>query len=279
MFRISARCSIASAAAICLAVDIAYSADAAIVVKETTTQYPTAEIGLDGSLPIQYSSNALSTANNPQGDFLVSPFLQLSLGGALSKDIGYSVYINGGTDVYSRITEADGSLSTHGAKITKKVDNWLFGASFDRNLFFDGMFREFLFVGNDFTAFAQYKFVAGSLTVKPTVSAGYRIADLSSQDRGLFSGKVDVEYTLTKMWAAVGTGRLRYYVFTEGTNDGRRDLLATGSAGLKYNISDDVTLTATVGFERRFSNVAIREYTNFTALSSLDFSYVLAKLK
>ena len=82
-----------------------------------------------------------------------------------------------------------------------------------------------------------------------------------------------------KPWSVVATPKLSFYEFTDAANKGRQDLIASISAGIKYAVTTDadknkeMSITTSVGYENRSSNMPDQKYRNFTILTSLDMAF------
>ena len=138
-----------------------------------------------------------------------------------------------------------------------------------------GIFRSLLFQANDFSAFMGYQYRNGAgLVVQPSFMTSYRVADLVSQDRFLFTLKTDFLQSLTKDLSLILTPKLKYFVFTSGTAAGKRETLPSISGGLTYNINADLSVTTSVEYDRRWSNRAGNDYKDLILLVSLDFGHI-----
>jgi hypothetical protein len=245
--------------------------------ERTPERLPTIALGIDGSLPLNYSDDRL---NNPAGrtgraDYLTSPYLRLSLDGKLRPDLSYSFYASGGFDKYPSQGDADSTFATLGASVTKRWGDLRVGASFERNHAYDGIFGAFLYVAHDLGGYASYLYTdaAKVLRINPRMSISRRFSDDLSAESYIISFKVDMERKLAERWWVTVTPRLRYQHFLGGDNLGREDTIYSISTGLRYSINDHFGLSGSIGYERRTSNVDSRNFDSFGAGLSLDFSH------
>jgi hypothetical protein len=230
---------------------------------------------LDASLPFQFSTNALLTPTNPQSDFYNSPFLKLSLGNInLNPMLSYSIYATAGPDAFARVRTADDAAATVGGQIQETIGNFAVGGIYEHDLIYDGVFRTLLFQSDDLTGFVGYGYSNSTgLTVKPSFAAAYRFADVSSQERFLFTLKAAVTQQLTKEWSVFLTPRLRYYAFTESTSAGRRDIRSGAVGGITYNITADLSTTGSIEYDTRSSNTPGKYFNDTVFLASLDYGH------
>ena len=63
------------------------------------------------------------------------------------------------------------------------------------------------------------------------------------------------------------------YWFTDGLNSGRQDQLYSADIGLRYSFARNLSLTTTVLYEARRSNVALRHYRDIRIGPRLDFAF------
>jgi hypothetical protein len=61
--------------------------------------------------------------------------------------------------------------------------------------------------------------------------------------------------------------------FTDGLNRGRQDQIYSADIGVKYNFASNVSLTTSVLYEARASNVAERRYRDLRIGPRLDFAF------
>jgi hypothetical protein len=243
---------------------------------------PFSQWRVDASLPLQFNTNSLLTPTNSQSDFFTSPYLKLSALGTLDSTTSYSVYVNGGPDAFARVQTANDALAVAGGKFQKTFRNFAVGAIYERALVYDGVFRSLLYQANDFSGYVGYGYDNGAgLTIKPSFLTTYRSADVSSAERFSYTLKADIQQNLTKNVLVFFTPKLKYLAYTAGISSGKRNTDPSILGGLTYNISDDLSLTASVEYDRQWSNVAGNNFANTIFLLSADFghTYELRALK
>ena len=234
---------------------------------------------VDGSIPLQYGSNIAHTSQNRVADWYTSPYFKLSLNGDVLNEFGYSLYANTSADKYFKFSDNDSASATAGFELKKRFDSIEFGAFYERNYFYDGIYETEFNTANDFGVFLRYRYVSadGTWRIRPSMAFTTRTNDLFSVQRNLFSFKVDMERKINDRWSVFLIPRLRVYDFVN-RDTGRNDMVASVAAGLRYDISNDVSITSGVGYESRTSGVAGRNYNSMLVSVSLDFSYVLGRL-
>jgi hypothetical protein len=241
---------------------------------EPVTLFP--HIGVDASLPFQYSNNALNSANDRRGDGALSPLLKLSAGQLKPADgvIGYSIYSIVTSDIYSRVKDAQGALATFGGSVTFVSGKFVYGGIFENSYLYDGVFKQRVLTVEDFTGFVAYvyKNKPAGLFIKTSFAPSYRFADDQSAQRAVYTLKADIKQLLVGNYYFVATPKLKFYQFTNDINAGRRDWLPSITGGIEYDFNDSVSLTTAVGYETRKSNFDGKNYNAFTIGISLDFS-------
>lgn len=237
---------------------------------------PTLGLSIDGSASTAFTDN---TYRNPQGrsDFLTSPYLKLSAAGRLVPNLTYSLYASGGFDKYATRGDADSTFAALGASLRRRWGPFHIGASYERSRAYDGIFGPFLYTAHDVSASAGYNYIGPGtrLKIRPGMTVAHRSADDPSAQRFVYSFKVDIEHRLVERWWLTLTPRVRFYHFTSSTNAGRQDTLSSISGGLRYSFNDDLSLSATAGYETRTSTKDDKRFDNFGAGASIDFSYNL----
>jgi hypothetical protein len=78
---------------------------------------------------------------------------------------------------------------------------------------------------------------------------------------------------IDERWSVLATPMVELFWFTDGLNNGRRDQIYSSSLGLRYRISNNVSLTNSLLYERRFSNIPIRQFQNLEIGPKLDFAF------
>ena len=190
-------------------------------------------------------------------------------------DLSYSVYALASPDAYARVHTADDAVATVGARVQKSLGNFGIGSFYEHSLEYGDVFNSLQFQANDFNGYIGYSYQTKGLQVQPLLTVGYRLADLASQDRVLYTLKADITKDLTEdqKWQLVLTPRVRYYSFSQSTNAGRQDTRWDILAGVTYNITKDLSTTASVQYDTRYSNMSAHNFNNTTFALSLDYSH------
>jgi hypothetical protein len=227
-----------------------------------------------GSLPGQFTDNAFLTPTNRIGDLTVGPFFKAAVAEHFTSAVTLSAYASSSFDKFRNEDTADDAKATLGTRLQIQAGDLAFGAYYEHVYVFDGIYKKTLFIADEINGFAQYKYVAPfAMIIRPSVNIAYRFADDRSVQRYLFTGKFDLEQPLTTTLSLVATGRLRYFAFTDGTNLGRRDLIPSISGGFRQALTDEISFTPTIAYERRYSNREARRYNNLTIGASLDVTF------
>jgi len=231
------------------------------------------KIIIDGSIPLQYETNAARTSNK-QPDYVFSPFLRLSATGQLMNDFVYSLYANTTGDQDIKLTDEDTTQAAAGLQISRTWGAFRLGASYERTNYYNSIYGSQLNSANDMQVFARYNYMNpdGDVRITPSFSVTTRTDDHFTVERNLFRFRADFEHRLGgSNWWVFAVPSLRIYDYTSG----RLDDIYSIATGLRYEITRDVSLTSSVAYESRVSSQPGRNYTNMIVGLSLDFSYTL----
>ena len=75
-------------------------------------------VNIDGSVPLQYDTNAARTRQK-KSDYVFSPFFRLSASGQLLDDFSYAFYASTGFDDYFRFDDNNVSQSAGGVQVSR----------------------------------------------------------------------------------------------------------------------------------------------------------------
>ena len=226
-----------------------------------------------GSVSPTFTNNALFSRDDRRPDVFYEPDVSARLDGNLSPDLSYRLYARAQYESFATEQDGNAAIARLGARLTENLDGWRITGIYENRYDYDGIFRDLAFISNDVSGSVSRDFTFGRLTLSPLVLLTYRFSDLAEARRWRLDGVVGIEVYLDPKWSVVSTPLVEGYWFTDGLNRGRQDQIVSTSLGLKYNISSNVSLTTNVVYEARFSNVAIRRYTDFQAGPRIDFAF------
>jgi hypothetical protein len=196
------------------------------------------------------------------------------LDGKLSPDLSWRLYVRSSFDQFAKVRDGDEAFALIGGRLTQEVANWRISFIYENRHVYAGVFREAAFVAHDVKgAIARTFNVTDKFSLSPLVQGRYRFADLPEARHYRLDLLLGAEFKLDSRWSIVSTPFIEGYWFTDGLNSGRRDWIYSASLGLKYNISDSVSLTGNVAYEVRTSNVLLRHYQSWDIGPRLDFSF------
>lgn len=233
-------------------------------------------VTLDGSLPWQYASNPGRSSGVKTPDHEFSPYFKLSASGTLWRELSYQFYGSVGVDRYFQFMDGNGGVAAFGGHIAKRWEHVNLAFTYERGLYYDDYFRGPASVDNDFGTHIRisYASLKDGFAAKPAFSAVMRTDDGGVLRRTLLSARLGFEKTVTDKWTALLTPQLRHYEYQDAQK-GRRDTIFSISSGLKYDITNDISWTTSVGYEVRDSTVPTKSYVNYIIGTSLDFSFDL----
>lgn len=227
-----------------------------------------------GTIAPTWTDNALFSRNNKRDDFFLEPDVSLRLDGRLSADVSYRLWVRSLFESYTRVKDANESSVRIGGRLAANfAAGWTATASYEHRHEFAGVYTNQLFVANDVSGSVSRLVAAGNVTLVPTVLLQYRFADLAAARRYRLDLILPIELRIDERWSVLATPMAELFWFTDGVNNGRRDQIYSSSLGLRYRISNNVSLTNSVLYERRFSNIPIRHFQNLEIGPKLDFAF------
>jgi hypothetical protein len=226
-----------------------------------------------GSLSPTYTDNALFSRDDRRRDVFFEPDVSVRLDGKLSPDLSYRLYARGQFESFATEHDGNAAIARLGARLTENLYGWRITGIYENRYDYDGVFRDLAFISNDVSGSVSRDFTFGRVTLSPLVLLTYRFSDLAEARRWRLDGLVGIEVYLDPRWSIVSTPLIEAFWFTDGLNRGRQDQIYSASLGLKYNIRSNVSLTTSVLYEARSSNVAVRRYTDFQFGPRIDFAF------
>jgi hypothetical protein len=196
-----------------------------------------------------------------------------ALDGKLSSDISYRLYGRSAFNALAEETFANETFALVGARLTKTVWDWRTSVSYEHRFEYAGVYRDLLFMADDFMISTTRDYSWGPFTVSPAAQFGYRFADGAEAERYRLDPLLPIEANLISRWSIVATPLLEAYWFTAGRNDGRQDMVYSASLGLRYSIASNVSLMMSANYEWRASNVPLRHYRDFEIGPRRDLAF------
>ena len=226
-----------------------------------------------GSFLPTFTDNALFSRDNRKSDVYYEPDVSVRLDGLLTNDLSYRLYVRSQYEAFSREKDGNASIARLGARLTENWNGWRFSAIYENRYDFDGVYRDLAFTSNDVMGSVARDFQISNITLSPLLLLTYRFSDLAEARRWRFDAVLGIEVKLDPKWSVVSTPLFEAYWFTDGLNNGRRDELYSVDIGLKYSFASNVSLTTTVLYEARTSNVALRHYRDLRIGPRLHFAF------
>lgn len=208
-----------------------------------------------------------------RSDVFFEPDVSLRLDGKLTPDLSYRLYARSSFEAFARERLGDVAIARFGGRLTQNVGGWRLTGNYENRYDFDGVYRDLAFTSHDVSGSIGRDVTLGSATLSPLLLLTYRFSDLAEARRYRFDAFLGVEVKLTERWSIISTPFIEAFWFTEGLNAGRRDQIYSASLGLKYNITNSISLTTSGAYELRNSNVPLRHYRDFTIGPKLDFAF------
>jgi len=262
----------ASAVFFALPLHAARAADAVVpATNDAVVQAP--KLSVVGTISPTWTDNVLFSRDNRLSDFYLEPDVSVRLDGRFSPDLAWRIYARTEVDRFARVRDGDEAFALVGARLTQSLSDWRLTLGVENRYVFAGIFHELAFTAEDTIASVSRNFELGRVTFSPTVAGVYRFADLPEARRFRLDFILGIEARLNERWSIVSTPFIEGYWFTDGANAGRQDWISSASLGLKYKISDSVSLTGNVAYEVRTSNMPLRNYHSLDIGPRLSFAF------
>jgi hypothetical protein len=226
-----------------------------------------------GSLAPTWTDNAFFSRNDRRSDGFLNSDVSLRMDGRLAPDLSYRLYIRSDIDNFAREKDANWSMGLWGARIAKDVGGWNVSAVFENRYEYGGIYDEHLFTAYDIMGAASRDFTINNVILSPFIRGRYRFSDVAASEYYRLDLALGIEAPLNDRWSIVSSPFFEAFWFTGGLNSGRADQIYSASLGLKYNLAPNVSLTTSVDYEVRRSNVAQRWYDNIDVGPKLDFAF------
>lgn len=226
-----------------------------------------------GTFAPTFTDNALFSSTDRKSDFYYEPDVQLRFDGMLAPDLSYRLYARTLFEAFAREKDANEASVRLGGRLTKTISDWRMTVSYEHRQEYLGIYRENLFPADDVAASISRDVTLGSVTLSPTALITYRFSSNADVRRYRFDFVLPIEVPINERWSVVSTPFFEAFWFDDGINVGRRDQIYSASLGLRYKITDNVSLTTSVIYEQRMSNVPLRDYKMFEVGPRLDFAF------
>lgn len=226
-----------------------------------------------GSVLPTFTDNALFTRDNRRGDFYYEPDISVRLNGYLTNDLSYRLYARAQYEAFATEKVGNAAIARLGGRLTQNWFGWRFSAIYENRYDFDGVYRDLAFTSHDVMGSASRDFHVGNVILSPLMLLTYRFSDLAEARRWRLDAVLGIEVKLDSRWSIVSTPLFEAYWFTDGLNSGRQDQLYSADIGLRYSFARNLSLTTTVLYEARRSNVALRHYRDIRIGPRLDFAF------
>jgi Putative beta-barrel porin 2 len=226
-----------------------------------------------GSISPTFTNNALFSRDDRRSDFYYEPDVSVRLDGYLTNDLSYRLYARSQYDAFATEKDGNAAVARMGGRLTENWDGWRFSIIYENRYDFDGVYRDLAFTSNDVMGSVARDFRVSNVTLSPLLLLTYRFSDLAEARRWRFDAVLGIEVKLDPKWSIVSSPLFEAYWFTDGLNSGRQDQLYSADIGLRYSFASNLSLTTTVLYEVRTSNVAVRQYKDLRVGPRLDFAF------
>jgi hypothetical protein len=257
-------------------VESIWAADYSVpVLQSESSQSPSwaPTVSVVGSVAPTWTNNAFFSRDDRRSDGFFNGDVSLRLDGRLSPDVTYRIYARTEFDAFAHEKDANEAVALWGARLNKDIAEWRVSLIYENRYQFAGVYQEHLFTANDIKGAISRNFTISNVTLSPFLQGRYRFSDVAEAQYYRLDAALGIEAKLNDRWSIVSSPFFEAYWFTNGLNSGRQDQIYSASIGLKYNITSNVSLTTSIAYETRKSNVALRHYQNLDIGPRLDFAF------
>jgi Putative beta-barrel porin 2 len=226
-----------------------------------------------GSVSPTFTDNALFSRDNRKADVYYEPDVSVRLDGYLTNDLSYRLYARSQYEAFATEKDGNAAIARLGGRLTENWNGWRFSVIYENRYDFDGVYRDLAFTSHDVMGSVARDFRVDNVTLSPLLLLTYRFSDLAEARRWRFDAVLGIEVKLDPKWSIVSTPLFEAYWFTDGLNRGRQDDLYSADIGLRYSFASNLSLTTSVLYEVRDSNVAVRRYRDLRIGPRLDFAF------
>jgi len=226
-----------------------------------------------GSVTPNFTDNALFSRDNRKSDFYYEPDVSVRLDGNLTNDLSYRLYARAQYEAFATEKDGNAAVARVGARLTESWDGWRFSAIYENRYDFDGVYRDLAFTSHDVMGSVARDFRVNNATFSPLLLLTYRFSNLAEARRWRFDAVLGIEVKLDRKWSIVSTPLFEAFWFTDGLNRGRQDQIYSTDVGLRYSFASNVSMTTSVLYEVRTSNVSERQYRDLRIGPRLDFAF------
>jgi hypothetical protein len=226
-----------------------------------------------GSVSPTFTDNALFSRDNRKSDGYYEPDISVRLDGYLTNDLSYRLYARAQYDAFATEKDGNAAIARLGGRLTENWNGWRFSAIYENRYDFDGVYRDLAFISHDVMGSVARDFQVDNVTLSPLLLLTYRFSDLAEARRWRFDAVLGIEVKLDPKWSIVSAPLFEAYWFTDGLNRGRQDQLYSADIGVRYSFASNLSLTTSVLYEVRTSNVALRNYRDLRVGPRLDFAF------
>ena len=226
-----------------------------------------------GSVSPTFTDNALFSRDNRRSDVYYEPDVSVRLDGYLTNDLSYRLYARAQYEAFAAEKDSNAAIARLGGRLTENWNGWRFSVIYENRYDFDGVYRDLAFISQDVMGSVARDFRVDNVTLSPLLLLTYRFSDLAEARRWRFDAVLGIEVKLDPRWSIVSAPLFEAYWFTDGLNRGRQDQLYSADIGLRYSFASNLSLTTTVLYELRNSNVAVRQYRDLRIGPRLDFAF------
>jgi hypothetical protein len=228
--------------------------------------------GIVGTVAPSWTNNAFFSRDNRQDDWYLNTDVSFRMDGRFTSDLTYRLYVRSEADIFAREKDVNAALALWGARLARNVGNWQAIVTYENRYQFDGFYRDRAFTAHDVKGALASDFMIGNVIFLPFIQGRYRFSDLEEAEYWRLDLAMGIEAPLNERWSIVSSPFFEAYWFTGGLNSGRADQIYSVSLGLKYNIASNISLTTSIAYEERKSNVDLRKYQDIEIGPRLSFA-------
>lgn len=193
--------------------------------------------------------------------FVVDPSARFAIAHRFAKDLSAEIYTRGQLGAVADPLATRSSTFGSGIIVNKSFGSLVWSNSYEHALHFRDFYGPNTSNTNEFTTALAHPFkLSSAWTVTPRVAVAYRLTDNSRSEHSKIEFMAPVSYKFSEKTELTLTPRVDLSSYTK-RDDGRRDWTGFVSAGIKQTLGKGLSVSASLGYESRSSNVGQFSYT------------------
>jgi hypothetical protein len=201
--------------------------------------------------------------------FQANSAIRISAEKKLSSTISLEIFSRGGYGSLEAPYAPANSNGAGGLSLTSKFGGFVSSTTVEKSIGYSGLFRTYVLNGTVFSQGLARNFkLIDTWAITPGVNVAYASSSNSRQTLTQAVLTAPLAWTIGSMQWQPFIPRLTYQSYA---NIDRRDWTVFAGAGFKWNVTAATSLSTSLGFQERYSNIARAELTRWVLAPQLAY--------